>query len=470
MEKTKWQGKHVLMIGAARQGVALTRYLCKHGVSVTLNDMRSAEQLTQEQQSLKNYDVHWVFGEHTLTLLDAQDCVCVSGGVPLTNPLVVEAVRRGLMVTNDSQLFLDAAPCLVIGISGSAGKTTTTTLLGRMVEAARGWDGRDFCVWVGGNLGNPLIAHVDDMRPEDIAVCELSSFQLELMTAAPEVAAILNITPNHLDRHVTMQAYTAAKTNILVNQHKTDSAVLCREDEGSWRLKKMVKGALLSFGKEPINERQDGTFLEDDVLKLRRRGRVMDLMTRDVISLRGEHNLMNSLAACALAAAVDLPPQAMQLGVKGFTGVAHRLELVREIDGVQWFNDSIATAPERTLAAISSFDEPLLLLLGGRDKKLPWEELAQVVQARVKHLLVFGEAGEMIAKIVESQSNNTAAPEQLLSIQRCKNVKQAVQVAASLSQPDDVILFSPGGTSFDEFTDFEERGERFRAWVNELSI
>jgi len=322
---------------------------------------------------------------------------------------------------------------------------------------------------MGGNIGNPLISYVDEMQEEDIAVCELSSFQLEIMVSSPQVAAVLNITPNHLDRHGTMEAYIAAKANILAFQDKDGVAVLNRDDVESWNLGNIVKGALLSFGKDELPNGNDGTYLDGEDIVLSSHGKKYRVLKKKDIALRGEHNLMNVLAACAIAASVDFSVEAMADGIKGFLGVAHRLELVRQLNGVQWVNDSIATAPERTLAAIRSFSEPLILLLGGRDKKLPWQDLAKVIHERVKHVIVFGEAAEMIAKVIEEQTNRTMEHSVLKSIKRCQSMKQAVEAAASIAQSGDVVLFSPGGTSFDEFKDFEERGERFREWVIKLN-
>ena len=465
----QWKNKKVLIIGAARQGAALARYLGKKGAQITITDLRTTEQLGSELASFQGYDIQWVLGSHPLNLIEDKDCVFVSGGVPLTNPLIVEARRNGIQVSNDSQLFFDEAPCKIIGITGSAGKTTTTTLVGRIGTSEVAKNEKAYKVWVGGNIGNPLISYIEEMREEDIAVCELSSFQLELMVSSPQIAAILNITPNHLDRHGTMEAYIAAKANILAFQSKEDMAVLNREDVESWNLSHTVKGRLFSFGKDKLPVGYEGTFLEDDNIMLSFQGKKIKVLNKKEVTLRGEHNLMNVLAACAIAATVGFSVEATAAGVRGFLGVAHRLELVRQLNGVQWINDSIATAPERTLAAIRSFNEPLILLLGGRDKKLPWQDLAKVIHERVKHVVVFGEAGEMIARVIEEQAKGNMESGALKSIQRCKSMQQAIEAAASIAQSGDVVLFSPGGTSFDEFKDFEERGERFREWVTKLN-
>lgn len=462
-----WNKRVVLVIGAARQGIALARYLTRHGARVIVNDQRTVEQLTFARQELDGLPVRWEAGSHPLYLLDEVDLVCVSGGVPLDNPLVSEARKRGIPLSNDSQIFLEAAPCPVIGITGSAGKTTTTTLVGRIADAAVKHGAAFHRAWMGGNIGTPLIADVDDMLSQDLAIVELSSFQLELMTVSPHIAAVLNITPNHLDRHKTMEAYIAAKVRILTFQVKDGFYVLNRDDPGSWQLAGKSGASLLSFGMDEPERSASGTYRRGAEIRLRKSGSDTVLMSRRSIALRGEHNIMNVLAACAIAAAAAIPPAAMQEGVEGFFGVPHRLELVRTIGGVQWYNDSIATAPERAIAAICSFEEPLVLLAGGRDKDLPWEKFAEIVRRRVDHLILFGEAAEKIACAVDGTETKENPPKPY-TVHRCGGLYEAIQIAAGLAESGDVVLLSPGGTSFDEFKDFEERGERFRSWVKEL--
>ena len=454
-------GQRVLILGAARQGLALARYLVQHGARVTLNDRVSAAKLANAMASLKDLgeSVRWVTGGHPLELINDADLVCVSGGVPLTNPIVVEAQARGIPLSNDSQIFLEEAPCRVIGITGSAGKTTTTSLVGKIAvesitESVNLHATRR--VYVGGNIGLPLIGRVDEMAPEDLAVMELSSFQLEIMNRSPQIAAVLNVTLNHLDRHGTMEAYVAAKRRILEHQAAADVAVLGRDDPGAWGMAGRVKGGLVSFG---FGEQESGagTYIRGNDIIYAEGDSEIWIMLRSTVQLRGEHNLQNVLAACAIAAAAGIPPAAMRAGVSGFAGVMHRLEFVRRWGGADWYNDSIATAPERTMAAIRSFEGPIILLAGGRDKDLLWDDFAVLVSQCVDHLIVFGEAAE---KIGQAMGNHPFT--------RSANLKEAVQDAVHLVEPGDVVLLSPGGTSFDEFKDFEERGECFKQLVMSL--
>lgn len=456
---TNWNGTRVLILGAARQGLALARWLDHHGSSVTLSDSRHADELASAQASLTDTKVTWALGGHPLELLDETDVLCLSGGVPLTLPIVQEAVKRGIPLSNDSQIFMEVVPCKTIGITGSAGKTTTTTLVGEMAKLM--YDKRAF---VGGNIGDPLINYVDEMQADDIAIMELSSFQLDQMTISPNIAAILNITPNHLDRHGTMEAYTNAKARILEFQSADDTAILGRDDAGAWNLRNRVQGKLFEFSLRDLEEGLNGTYLHDGLLSLRDGFAYVPLMLREKVQLRGDHNIANVLAAFAIGHAAGFKLDAMLEAVEEFRGVPHRLELVRELNGVRWYNDSIATAPERSMAAVHAFDEPIVLMLGGRDKNLPWGELARLICDRVDHLVVFGEAGEMIQKTVTGIGG-----ERSVDVRRAKGLKDAVTLAAEVVSAGDVVLLSPGGTSYDEFKDFAERGEAFRKWVQELS-
>ncbi|MFQ5921910.1 MAG: UDP-N-acetylmuramoyl-L-alanine--D-glutamate ligase [Anaerolineales bacterium] len=452
-----WEGVRVVVLGLARQGKALTRYLSEHGANVIASDLKREDELPLDE--ISDLEVQFELGDHPEELLEEADLLCLSGGIPADLPLAQQARLQGIRVANDSQLFLENSPAPVMGITGSAGKTTTTELLGRMARAAV--EGSNRTAWVGGNIGRPLIADLDRMKQDDLVVMELSSFQLELMTASPQIAALLNLTPNHLDRHRTMEAYSTAKANILNFQLETDTAVLGREDPGSWGLRNYVQGRLLGFSVRPFDG--EGTYIEGGQVRLQMNGEEVRLFPVDVVSLRGPHNLLNVLAACAIAGAAGVEPEAMLAGVEGFTGVEHRLEFVRSVGGADWYNDSIATAPERTVAAIRSFGEPLVLLAGGRDKDLDWSELIALIAQRVDHLVLFGESAQMIEGLLRGSPDGRP---HTLAI--ADGLEQAVQAAAEVADEGDVVLLAPGGTSFDEFVDFAARGDRFKELVQAL--
>ena len=434
--------------------------MARHGARVTLSDKRTESELAASRELLSGLPIEWALGGHPVELLENADVLCLSGGVPLTLPIVAEAIKRGLPLTNDTQVFMEAVPCKTIGITGSAGKTTTTTLVGRMAKNMYGDK-----AFIGGNIGDPLINYVDNMKADDIAILEISSFQLEQMTISPNLAVILNITPNHLDRHGTMTAYTAAKARILEFQNINDIAILGCDDIGAWTLRNKVKGRLFTFSLHDLDEGLSGAYLHDGLLNLRDGNAYLPLMPREKVLLRGDHNVSNVLAAFTIGHAAGFTLDAMLEAVEDFHGVAHRLEFVRELHGVRWYNDSIATAPERAMAAVRAFDEPIVLMLGGHDKDLPWEDLAALIHERVDHVVLFGEAAEKIEKVVAVQGSMKRTK----SVARCSGLHEAVVKAAEVAESGDVVLLSPGGTSYDEFVDFAERGERFRQWVQELS-
>ena len=456
-----FKDKTVVVLGAARQGLALAKYAAHHGAKIIITDQRSFEQLAAARESVSELDPEWICGEHPLSLLDRADMLCVTAGADLRIPFLQEALKRNIPVWNDAAIFLHEVKNPIIAITGSSGKTTTTTLVGRMAKAAAK-SGQN--VWVGGNIGFALMSFIDDIKPDDIVVLELSSFQLELVKNSPHIAAILNITPNHLDRHETMENYTAAKVNILRYQSEKDIAVLFRENGLSWDQRKILHGDLVSFGfEEPDSSENRAVYLKDSEIVYRENGLETSIMNTNSILLRGRHNVCNVMAACAIAAAAGFSQDAMRKGVEGFTGVSHRLQWVRNYHGADWYNDSIATAPERTMAAIHSFHEPLVLLLGGRDKHLPWDELAAEIQNRAHCVILFGEAAELIEGALK-QAQTKDGP----VVIRCELLEDAVKAAAKECREGDVVLLSPGGTSYDAFLNFEERGDRFTEWVKAL--
>jgi UDP-N-acetylmuramoylalanine--D-glutamate ligase len=291
------------------------------------------------------------------------------------------------------------------------------------------------------------------------------------MTRSVNIACVLNITPNHLDRHASMEAYIAAKRRILEFQTSDDVAVIGVDDPTTWDLVDIVRGSAYSFGRDTPPRAMRGAYIDGEWISLWDGKEISRVIRLDEVQLRGWHNVENVMAACAICQAAQLPVAAMREAIMAFTGVPHRLERVSTWRGVDWYNDSIATAPERVTAAILSFDSPtdrhrpIVLLAGGRDKKLPWDELAKLIHQRVDHLVLFGEAARKVASAV-----GEVMPGRLpYTVDICIGLEQAVKLAARLVEPGDIVLLSPGGTSFDEFRDFEERGEAFKRWVSNLS-
>jgi len=467
-------GKRVTVLGLGREGTALTRCLVQQGAAVTASDLKSAEDLQQTVAGLADLPVRYRLGSHPLEILDC-DVLFVSPGVPLDAPIMVEARQRSLLLSSEARLFCHLCPAVVIGITGSSGKTTTVTLVGKMLEAS----GKR--VHLGGNIGSPLIGRLAQIQPGDVVVMELSSFQLDFFGPvldaeprgdlvsplfpagdwSPPIAAVLNVTPNHLDRHPTMEAYIAAKSKILRYQRPQDHAVIGWDDPITRSFAQHCLGQVAFFSlREQVPQ---GAYLKGDSLLLRHDGSEAIICSASEVNLRGRHNVANVLAACAVTNLLGVSPQDMAEVATTFRGVEHRLEPVREWRGVWYYNDSIATSPERAMAALHSFAEPIVLLAGGRDKHLPWDDWADLVSRKVLHVIVFGEAATLIERELHRLGRH-APP-----IHRADNLAHAVELAQAVVQPGQVVLLSPGGTSFDAFRDYAERGETFKHLVHALS-
>ena len=462
------EGKKVVVFGFGRQGKSLARWLPTVGADVVVTDSRSALELGLRRRDYPGVKFH--LGGHPEEAVLGARYICVSGGVPLDLPALELARMRNIPFTNDAQLFVERCPAPIIGITGSAGKTTTTKLVGDILEKA------GYKVWVGGNIGNPLIDDLENITKDDLVVMELSSFQLDLMETSPQVAAILNLTPNHLDRHGTMENYVNAKANIIRYQNPSDIVILGTDDRNVKQLEMMVEGDLASFSRYDMVP--DGAFMMGSRI-LVAGSASYDMMPhvvveRDEIPLRGDHNVMNVLAACAITGSMGLAtnrpgvmPETMAEAIKAFEAVEHRLEVVRTLNGVSYVNDSIATAPERLAAALLSYEEPLVLLIGGADKDLPWETVIHLALQKARHIIVFGQEGEkQVATIVTQLFDKMRVDDN--QIIKVETLDEAVNHAHELAKEGDVVLLSPGGTSYDAYQDFAERGEHFRQLVSAL--
>jgi UDP-N-acetylmuramoylalanine--D-glutamate ligase len=474
------RGLKAMVIGAAREGTALARYLVRCGAQVTLSDSKPAHALAKHLTG-EGLDVRLILGALPTDLSDV-DVLFLSPGVPPSAEIVRQARERGLPISSEPRLFTQLCPAPIAGVTGSSGKTTTTALTGEMYATG------DSTTWVGGNIGRPLIERLLEAQRPQFVVMELSSFQLELFSPeyqgptvnerrsqasraisvegwSPHIAVITNITPNHLDRHPSMADYVRAKSHIVAFQRRNDWAVLNLDNEYAPELASRTQGQVLHFSLErPVAQ---GAFLRGEELVLRFGGGECVLCHLSAIKLRGAHNVANILAAACAALAGGVSLEAMRAVAANFTGVAHRLEVVRKWRDILFVNDSIATSPERAIAALRSYQEPLVLLAGGRDKHLPWEQWADVVLSRVRVVVAFGEAVPIIEHALrERRAQRSNGPATLLHT--VDSLEQAVAIATQIAQPGEVVLLSPGGTSFDAFEDFEARGARFRELVATL--
>ncbi len=461
----------VLVVGLAREGTALATYLTKHGITVTVTDIKSAEKLGAAIAPLEKIGVPLVLGEHPLSLLDWADILFVSPGVPLEIPFLQEAQTRKIPLSTESRLFCHLCPAPILGITGSSGKSTTTTLLGKIMEAS----GRK--TWVGGNIGVPLISVVDEIAPTDVVVMELSSFQLEYFQASlnknvnggalapllagwsPPIGAILNITPNHLDRHPSMRSYVRAKRAIIEAQPPEGIIIMSLDNDVTRTIGNQFSSKVRWFSVK--EEKKNGAFLfNEQLLLLDAVGTRYRIVSQHEVKLRGLHNVSNMLAACLIAREAGASLESMRTVLTTFTGLPHRLEFVRECNQVRYYDDSISTTPERLSIALRSFDEPIILLAGGRDKNLPWEEATHLMGHKTKQIILFGEAKNMIADVLSRHK--------ISNFQVRADLTEAVQLATQLASPGEVVLLSPGCASFDAFRDFVDRGERFKELVGRL--
>lgn len=448
--------KRVTVVGLGIEGVDLARYLSRRGALVTVSDSKPREKLGERLHEVDSMGLRFALGSNRASDIADAEAVFISQGVPLDLPGVGRARERGVPIYSMMGLFMDLCPGPIVGITGSSGKTTTTALVGEMFEA----DERP--VFVGGNIGVGLLEHLSSVRAYTWAVLEISHTQIQLVNGSPHVAAVLNITPNHLDRF-SWDEYRRLKANILAHQNESDFAVLGYDDPECRALGGEVKGSLLWFSLTDAAP-GDGVFVRGGWAVIRSGGRSERIFPLDSLRLRGRHNQANAVAAAAIATACGISPEAIACAVETFRGVPHRLELVAEVDGISYYNDSIATTPERSLAGIRSFDQPLVLLLGGRDKKLPLEELAAESMRRCRAVVLFGEsAGKIESALRETETSGGA------TLRRVDGLADAVGAARSLAQPGDVVLLSPACTSYDAYESFERRGEHFRSLVRQLA-
>ena len=453
------QGKKVAFIGAGVSHKRCIEQFVELGAQVTLCDQKkSLEDFGAYADTLRRLHVRLSLGEHYTDGCAGQDIIMRTPGYEYYKPELQAALQAGTKVTSEVELFFELCPCEIVAVTGSDGKTTTTTLISKMFEAA----GRK--VFLGGNIGAALLPQLADVTPEAVAVVELSSFQLISMRVSPKVAVVTNVTPNHLDHHKDMQEYIDAKRNILLWQVPPCRAVLGFENEISRGMQKDCKGEQVWFTR--LHDTDKGAFLResDDTLCYAENGVVTPILPRAEVKLRGLHNVENLLAAIA-AVWGRVPVEAMRQVGSTFTGVEHRIEPVRTLDGVTYYNDSIASSPTRTIAGLRSFNQKIILIAGGYDKKIPYEPLAPEILAHVKTLVLMGATGPRIEAAVRGCPG---FDESALTILHADSMQHAVELARGAAQPGDVVSLSPASASFDLYPNFEVRGRDYKNSVNNL--
>ena len=447
------QDKTVAVIGIGVSNQPLIKLLLDRGIAVTACDKKDRESLGIVAEQLEANGCRLRLGEKYLDGL-TEDVIFRTPGMRPDLPQLTAAVERGSTLTSEMEVFFEVCPCPKIAVTGSDGKTTTTTIIAELLRRA----GKT--VHLGGNIGHPLLAETGGMKPEDVAVLELSSFQLMTMTRSPHIAVVTNLAPNHLDVHKDFQEYIDAKENIFTHQSAEDITVFNADNPYTLEEASRAVGRARLFSRQ--KELEDGVFLRGDAIITRHDGAERQVMTTADIKLPGVHNIENYMAAIA---AVDglVSDEVIRDFAREFGGVEHRIELIRTRNGVRWYNDSIASSPSRTIAGLNSFREKVILIAGGKDKGISYEGLGPVINDHVKLLILCGATAGVIRQSTEQASNYEG-----LEIVDVADYHQAVALADSRAQEGDVVILSPASTSFDRFANFMERGRVFKDIVNSL--
>ncbi len=463
MDSMAFPGKRITIMGLGFFGgsIGLARYLVTQGAQVTLTDLKSEAELHDSMAALAGLPVRFVLGRHERTDFTDVDMVFASPAVREDSPYLAAARAHGVPIDTEMNLFMRLCRGTVIGVTGSNGKTTTTSLIGAILQAANPR------TRVGGNIGRSLLPEVAEIEPGDPVVLELSSFQLEDLTAvrrSPRIAVLLNLSPNHLDRHGSMEAYLAAKRQIFAHQGCEDIAIFNADDPRVRALAAEVRSQPRFFSLE--HAVAHGTYLDGDRLLVARPGAVSEVCGREEIPLLGRHNVANVLAAVAAADAWAVPAAVTREAIRAFPGVEHRLERVRELHGVRYYNDSIATSPAATLAALAAMHQPVWLIAGGYDKGLPLQALGEALVHRVKGVYLIGTTAPQIAQAIAAAHRPGLS---MPTITFCGDLREAVHAAYGVARPGDVVLLSPACASYDQFRNFVERGRLFKQLVAELA-
>ncbi len=449
--------KKIAFIGSGVSHNDLIKLFLQKGIDVTLCDKRTKEQFDSDFiEELVENGAQLSLGEDYLEGIYSCDIIFRTPGMYYNHPAIQKARNMGIVVTSEMEVFFDLCPCRIVAVTGSDGKTTTTTLISEFYREERRR------VYKGGNIGKALLPVIEKITEHDIAVVELSSFQLLSMRKSPDVAVITNISPNHLDVHGTMEEYIYSKTNIIAHQNAFSKTVLNADNEQTINLRHLVRGNLVTFSRQSKVRR--GAFLDNGMLCYSDDGIITEIVSASAIKIPGIHNVENYLTAIA-ATWGDVRLENIVKVAQNFGGVEHRIEFVREIKGVKYYNDSIATSPTRVLAGLNSFDQKLIVIAGGYDKKIPFEPLADAVNEKVKILILMGDTAKKIEEAITSSDSYN--PKEL-KILKAKSLEDAVKIAKSHAKEGDIVTLSPACASFDKYRNFEERGNHFKNIINSI--
>ena len=450
----QYQDKRVLVLGVGVSNRPLVRLLLRHGLDVTCCDKTPREKLDPEILELEALGAKLHLGEGYLDGVTG-DVVFRTPGLHPDTPQIKALRERGAVISSEMEAFFAVCPAPIIAVTGSDGKTTTTTLISELLKK------QGYRVWVGGNIGTPLLDKADEIRPEDKVVLELSSFQLMYFPYSSHIAVITNLSPNHLDIHRDMEEYVTAKENLYLHQKPGDLLILNRDNAITHSFAAKARGQVLEFSR--LTEPERGVFLKDGVL-WRKGERIEKIMDQSEILLPGIHNVENYMAAI-LAVGDLVSDETIRAVARSFGGVEHRIELVREKDGVRYYNDSIASSPSRTIAGLRSFSQKLILIAGGYDKHVPFEPLGPEIVDHVKTLILCGATAPKIEAAVRNAPNYSPGNPEILHEE---DFYEAIRLAARAAKPGDVVILSPAGPAFDKFKNFMVRGREFKKTVMAL--
>ena len=451
------KGKRVAIIGIGVSNIPLIDYFHDLGARVTVFDEIDKALLDKYIiKKINDYGFDLVTGSNALHFLRGFNIIFRSPSCLPTTLQLKSEQKRGAIVTSEIEMLMNTCPCKVIGVTGSDGKTTTTTLIYEILKKA------GYNCHLGGNIGVPLFTKVKDFKEDDIVILELSSFQLMDMEVSPEISVITNVSPNHLDKHSSYEEYIEAKKSIFAYQDKSGKVVLNYDNDITREFAKDAEGKVVFFSSK--SKLADGVIYDDGIIKECEDGVRKHILDTKEIHLRGVHNFENICAA--IAATSDLVDTKTQIeAIKEFKGVEHRLEFVRELNGVKWYNDSIGTSPSRTIAGLNSFDEKIVLIAGGYDKNLDYTPLAKPILEKVSKVVLLGRTATKIADVILKA---TAGTDIVFPVYKCTTLEQAVQRAQNIAKEGEIVLFSPASASFDMFKNFAERGKKFKEIVNNL--
>ena len=451
------KGKKVAIIGIGVSNIPLLDYFQNLGAIVTVFDKKNIDNIDKQIiDKILNYCMGMSFGNGYLSKLKGFDIIFRSPSFRPDTEELIEEEKRGALVTSEIEMLMKLTPSTVIGVTGSDGKTTTTSLIYEIIKE------KGYKCFLGGNIGFPLFTKVNEMRPEDIVVLELSSFQLMDMDISPNISVVTNVSPNHLDIHKCYEEYIEAKANIFKFQKENNILVLNYDNDITRNFAKRANGKVKFFSSK--TKLENGVIYDDGMIKSCEDGIRRHVINTNNIFIKGVHNYENICAAiCATASLVDVETQ--NKAISNFKGVEHRIEFVREIDGVKWYNDSIGTSPTRTIAGLNSFNEKIVLIAGGYDKHLDYTPIAKPIVDHVSTLILVGATSKKIYSAVNAELE---AENKTMDIYQCESLEQTVEMAYKLAKTGEVVLFSPASASFDMFKNFAERGNKFKELVNNI--